>query len=182
MQIIRPSEWITQPWRNGGGTTHEVLREGPPDAFTLRVSVADVERAGPFSRFEGIERWIVLLEGAGFALHRGEHSRIIDAPFVAFRFSGEDTIDCTLVKGPVRDLNVMYAHREMTVALTSVAVIERYAPEPPAGATRVLVFTLDGTADVEGTKLEKHELLVADAAKREIVGPADVVVAWIIPK
>ncbi|MFN7701368.1 MAG: HutD family protein, partial [Deltaproteobacteria bacterium] len=71
MEIVRPSRWVAQPWRNGGGTTHEIVREGTSDTFTFRMSVADVARAGPFSLFAGIDRWIVLLEGCGFTLHGG---------------------------------------------------------------------------------------------------------------
>ncbi len=41
------------------------------DEFLWRVSIADVERDGPFSRFPGIDRTIVLLEGAGMRLRSG---------------------------------------------------------------------------------------------------------------
>ena len=181
MQIVRPSRWVTQPWRNGGGITHEVLREGPADAFTLRISVADVAQAGPFSRFPGIERWITLLEGKGFTLHRGEVSRQIDTPFAPFRFSGGDDIECTLVEGPVRDLNVMFAPHAIGLELSAVVVREPIELAPAPDATRLLVFVLDGRADLAGTHLERHELLVAEARTLELSGPAIVLVIWTGP-
>ncbi len=178
MQIIRPSEWITQPWRNGGGVTREVFREGPADAFTLRISIADIERAGPFSRFAGVDRWITLLSGPGFALRRGEVVRVVDTPLVPFRFSGDDDVDCGLVEGPVRDLNVMAARDALKVDVSSIGVFETMKLEPPAWATRVLLFALVGPALVDELRLENHELLVDDARARTLVGPCDVLVVW----
>jgi hypothetical protein len=49
------------------------------DAFLWRVSIADVERDGPFSRFPGIDRTIVLLEGAECLALRPERNRVDDA-------------------------------------------------------------------------------------------------------
>jgi len=39
------------PWKNGGGTTRELLAWPDPQDWTLRLSVAQVEADGPFSRF-----------------------------------------------------------------------------------------------------------------------------------
>ena len=42
------------PWRNGGGTTSEIVVEpGPGGRFHFRLSIADVEASGPFSGFPG---------------------------------------------------------------------------------------------------------------------------------
>jgi len=47
------------PWRNGGGLTREIA--GAPGA---RLSLADIERDGPFSIFEGLDRIFVVVQGA----------------------------------------------------------------------------------------------------------------------
>lgn len=183
MEIIRPSQWITQPWRNGGGVTHEVFRIGPKDsdAFALRLSVADVERAGPFSVFPGIDRWITLLSGTGFSLHRGAATRAIEQRFVPFRFSGDDAIECTLIDGPVRDLNVMGARDVVSLAVSSLGVFETMTLEPLAGATQLLLFVLEGPAQVGETRLEHHELLVTEPSALTIVGPCELLVVWSTP-
>ena len=53
-----------QPWRNGGGVTRELLA-GRTEDWSVRLSVADIERDGPFSAFAGVDRWFAVLSGAG---------------------------------------------------------------------------------------------------------------------
>ena len=60
---IAPNEWRLQPWKNGRGTTSEVLRVPDVDDYDLRVSVAEVIESGPFSTFPGYTRWSLLLAG-----------------------------------------------------------------------------------------------------------------------
>ena len=61
--------WV--PWRNGGGLTSEVAI-GPngagPDDFGWRISIARIDRDGPFSTFEGIDRTLMVLEGGPLVL------------------------------------------------------------------------------------------------------------------
>lgn len=64
--VITPSQWRSQPWKNGLGVTHEVWRDR--DDYNLRVSVADDTTPAPFSRFPGYHRWTVLLEPAPITL------------------------------------------------------------------------------------------------------------------
>jgi uncharacterized protein len=114
LTLIRGADLVAQPWKNGGGVTREIAAypEGASiDAFAWRVSVADVAQAGPFSRFDGIDRTLVLLDGAGMILDEAasggarEH-RLTRALDIA-RFAGEARIDAHLVDGPTRDFNLM---------------------------------------------------------------------------
>ena len=99
-------------WKNGGGNTREIAvwpAGAGMDDFVWRLSVADIGQDGPFSAFPGIDRQIVLLEGAGVTLraddasfsHRLEH---IGEPFA---FSGDTSLQSTLLGGATRDFNVM---------------------------------------------------------------------------
>lgn len=182
MEIVRPSRWVAQPWRNGGGTTHEIVREGTSDTFTFRMSVADVARDGPFSLFAGIDRWIVLLEGCGFTLHGGRSSHTLEQPFAPHRFAGEEPIVCTLRDGPVRDLNVMAARDRLELAVEAVVVSEVRALAPPARATRGYVFVLAGPLLLEGARLERHDLAVRAALPLEIRGVGEALVIWSTPR
>jgi len=105
-----------RPWKNGGGTAREitVIPRGSSWAdFTWRVSVAEIAQSGPFSSFPGIDRQILLLDGAGVRLQAAagldqdaiDHR--LDEPLVPFAFAGEAAITATLLDGPSRDLNVM---------------------------------------------------------------------------
>ena len=97
-------------WKNGGGTTHEIAirPEGAAlDAFDWRVSIAEVARDGPFSRFPGIDRTITLIEGAGMRLSGNGRNVLMRTPFEPYAFPGEDPVDCALLSGPIRDFNAM---------------------------------------------------------------------------
>lgn len=107
--VVRAADRVAMPWKNGGGVTHEVVRVGEGAAgFAARVSMAEVATDGPFSAFPGVDRVILLLDGAGFVLRRGDGLEVrVDRPHVPFAFLGEDAWHCRLVDGPVLDLNVM---------------------------------------------------------------------------
>ena len=110
-RLLTPADYRTMPWKNGGGRTTEIAAFPPGatlDTFLWRVSLADVACDGPFSPFPGIDRTIVLLDGAGMRLREGPRDVELTTPFVPHDFSGDEGIDCTLVAGPVRDFNVMF--------------------------------------------------------------------------
>lgn len=124
MKIIRRADAVAQPWRNGGGITHELLREPLDGPFALRISIAAIEEDGDFSAFEGIDRVIALLEGDGCRLRRDDGLTVeLDEVGVPFAFAGEDAWACTLYDGPVRDINVM-VDRQQYVLLAARVVDE----------------------------------------------------------
>ena len=78
LRIIRNADYPARPWKNGGGTTRDIAASPPGasfDDFDWRLSLAQVDRDGPFSRFDGVDRTLVLLTGA-MTLH--EQDRRID--------------------------------------------------------------------------------------------------------
>jgi environmental stress-induced protein Ves len=98
-----------QAWKNGGGATRELLAWPTPQDWRVRLSVADVTRAGPFSPYPGIERWFSVLEGAGVRLQVGPVRQVLLAEHEPFRFDGGTPVDCELLDGPTRDFNLMAA-------------------------------------------------------------------------
>jgi len=108
-RVIRRADWRAMPWKNGLGVTHELLREGDgAPGFALRLSIAEVSADGPFSRFDGVDRVLALLEGDGLRLRRADGLAVtLDRPGEPFAFAGEDGWDCALLGGPTLDFNVM---------------------------------------------------------------------------
>ena len=101
--IVRRIESIApERWRNGGGVTRTVAHHGDD----WRVSIAEVERDGPYSRFDGIARISLVLRGHGVELRSGEDA-IVLKPFEAVEYEGGANWRATLVDGPVTALNVM---------------------------------------------------------------------------
>ncbi len=109
-RLIAPADYRRTPWKNGRGRTTEIA-SGPPGAaletFDWRVSVADVDADGPFSRFPGVERTIVLVGGSGIRLALDGRDVELRAPFEPYTFDGDEAVDCTLIAGAVRDFNLM---------------------------------------------------------------------------
>lgn len=107
-----PSDARRVPWKNGRGVTEE-LAIGPAGAtfeagdFAWRVSRAAIVEAGPFSAFPGIDRVLVVTEGAGLVLVHGRGPPTTLRSLVAHRFRGDDATTATLRAGPVRDFNVL---------------------------------------------------------------------------
>jgi uncharacterized protein len=126
-----------QPWKNGAGLTREIA-VGPRGAsaadFAWRFSVAEVERAAPFSIFPGIDRCIVLLAGAGLHL-RGDDGSLdhrLDSIGAPFHFSGDVSLAATLIGGPSRDLNVMTRRGMLRSEVVCHASAARLHAEGPA--------------------------------------------------
>ena len=99
-------------WKNGGGVTREIVREpagASLDDFDWRVSVADIATAGPFSRFVGVDRHLLLLEGDGVNLTSAEAGMNVNllADDTVLAFSGDVDMSSQLLGGAVRDFNVM---------------------------------------------------------------------------
>ncbi len=100
------------PWKNGGGRTREIAcsPHGATMAdFDWRVSIAEVNSDGAFSRFENVDRTILLLAGEGMTLTdtRAGSVHALTTPLVPFAFAGETPIAAKLVNGASRDFNVM---------------------------------------------------------------------------
>ncbi|MFI5665132.1 HutD family protein [Streptomyces sp. NPDC051684] len=169
-QILRADARTPAPWKNGGGITTEVLahpKGSTTDDFAWRISLADVATAGPFSAFEGVDRIITVVEGAGMALTVDGTEHTIDTRYAPFPFSGDATTDCRLLDGPLVDFNVM-ARR--TDAKADVRVERGPTVLEPSPGTRVLALVLDGTATLDSVRLNRLDaVLLQDDEK-----PADV--------
>src|SRR5476651_2240827 len=109
-KLITVDSLLSMPWKNGGGTTREVLKfpaSATIDTFDWRISLATVATSGPFSIFPEIDRTMIVTDGQGIELD-GESKRLVlrraDEPF---SFAGESPYRASLIDGPIADFNVM---------------------------------------------------------------------------
>lgn len=122
---MRPlhASWLAvtpEPWKNGGGVTRTLSVDAAQQPPRWRVSVADIDRDGPYSRFPGYDRVSVVLTGGGVELvaDAADGAEVVDvadvadagrirlAPGVATAFAGDAGFQSRLVNGPVRVLNL----------------------------------------------------------------------------
>lgn len=144
--LHRAAEHRAMAWKNGGGTTRE-LAVFPPNAglqdFIWRASLADVAVDGPFSRFDGIDRILVLLEGAGMTLAFERHIDVrLSQPYQSLSFAGESEVTALLHAGPTRDLNLMTRRDRVRGSVQTVRGPTLYACDPEVA----LLFCAAGRA------------------------------------
>src|SRR5262245_19065467 len=102
---VYPIESIpSEPWRNGGGVTKTIAARDTQ----WRVSLASIERDGPYSRFPGISRVSLILSGEGITL-KSKEAVVQLRPLLAQEYDGDADWDAKLVDGPAMALNVMSA-------------------------------------------------------------------------
>ena len=140
MQILRASGYRRLPWRNGAGETLEILVHpaGAGKDFEWRLSMAPVTAPGPFSRFEGVDRVLTVIEGRGIGLALDGAAPVMVGE-VPFAFSGDAVCAATLAAGPVVDLNVMTRRGRWRAAVAWAEADGALAP----GGHRI-VFAADG--------------------------------------
>ncbi|HEV2503894.1 MAG TPA: HutD family protein [Mesorhizobium sp.] len=111
MRILRAGDYRSMPWKNGGGTTTEIVVSPAGaglDGFDWRISMARVETGGPFSVFAGIDRTLSILEGEGMVLSIAGHGTIeLTRASEPLAFPADAATEATLPAGPITDLNVM---------------------------------------------------------------------------
>jgi uncharacterized protein len=169
LRIIRSADYPTRPWKNGGGTTRDIAVSPPGaslDNFDWRLSLARVDRDGPFSRFDNVDRTLVLLSGA-MTLH--EQDRRIDlVRHEPVMFEGERALDATVAGGATLDFNVMTRRGRARHFVRRKSFGKQVTIEAAVGKT-IVVFVLEN-----GLTLDSEELHTYDTA---IISAAQVVIA-----
>ena len=172
-QVLRAGEHRRMEWANGGGTTYEVIASpdgASPGDVDWRISLADIERSGPFSTLPGIDRILVVSEGEGMDLTVDGRTTSL-ARLEPIAFAGESTTACTLTSGPTRDLNVMVRRGVVTATLDVVRLSDGPLTTDAHTPTVVVVVVvvLQGACQVESAGvlgLGPRDALVAPASGR----------------
>ena len=164
MLQLRPSDYRVMPWKDGGGSTTEIAIEPAgaslAEPFLWRVSSAQVEASGPFSRFPGQARALLLLEGAGLLLNiEGKGRQRLKHPGQVATFAGDDAVDATLIQGPCTDFGLIHDPRRVQASLEWLNLGREATPISLAPTT--LLFAPWGAVRVEplGLQLEHRECL-----------------------
>ena len=145
-QIIPLEDMAPAPWRNGGGITRELLAWPTAEDWDWRISVAEVERSGPFSHYDGVQRWFAVLGGAGVSLTLNGQTHRLEATSDPLCFDGAQACTCELVAGPTEDFNLMLKKDRGNARLVRVRDALDVEVQP---GTRVAVYAWDEPATVQ---------------------------------
>ena len=150
-RLLNAADYRVMPWKNGGGTTSEILI-APPGAhmasFDWRISMARIDQDGDFSCFPGVDRTLTVLSGAmSLRVAEGERQQL-NAISPPYGFPGECEVAAEVERGSVHDLNVFtrrtaFSHEVWRHAAT--------APLPPRreGSIRLIMPTTNGSIPFE---------------------------------
>jgi uncharacterized protein len=159
------------PWKNGGGVTSEIAIH--PQAaqlakldFDWRVSLATVASDGPFSRFPGYDRLLVVWKGAGLKLNGEDRKRL-----EPFRFAGEDEINASLISGDVKDFGVIFKRDAVRAALDAHALRENEAFVLTSFASTSFILCAEGELRIGEFYLNPGEIVRADFEARTQADP-----------
>jgi len=159
----------TVTWRNGRGVTSEIVVEPAGDDWHWRLSIADVASSDDFSLFPGVDRTIVVVEGAGMALSIGDEPEQVVLPLQPLVFSGDEATSCRLLDGPVRDLNLMTRRATTSGRVDLVTLVAGSVLE---GHDWTVLVVLSGSVECGGHLLERLDAVRArDASTRPVVRP-----------
>lgn len=165
-EILRAADYRRMPWKNGGGETSEIA-VGPAGAsledFDWRLSMARVASSGPFSTFPGVDRTLVVVDGAGVDLSVAGNPVVTLTPQAApHTFPADATTTYRLIAGEVTDLNVMTRRATTSHTLRQV-LLDGHAILDFAGGLS-LIFCAGGQLSVrlDGARavLGQHDTLV----------------------
>jgi|SRR5215469_2129621 len=165
VQLLRPSEYRRQPWKNGAGITDEIAAdaESPP---AWRISLATIERDGPFSDFRGYDRTIVALdEGVRLTVDGVDAELRRHEPF---EFAGESEVDAHIAVSSARDLNVMTKRAEFAHDVEVVTSPQRYVVDDDE---LLFVYVLCGDVKVDEQRAAEGETIYLNSVERFNVAP-----------
>ena len=179
LRILRNGDYPSRPWKNGGGTTRDIL-VSPAGAsledFDWRLSLAQVDRDGPFSRFDGVDRTLVLLSGA-MTLHAPDR-RIELVRNEPVEFPGERAINAT-VSGATLDFNVMTRRGRATHKVTNHLLGKRSSIKVVRRAP-MIVFALEPGLVVDDEPLDVHDTVFISGQEGVITASTARVAALIV--
>ncbi|MGL4637141.1 MAG: HutD/Ves family protein [Beijerinckiaceae bacterium] len=124
LERIEPSQFISVPWKNGGGTSLTIAQQhkdgavaGDWSSLIWQLGRTAIVAPAPFSDLAGFDRMQVLVKGAGLVLQTPDADIDVRQPFQPVSFRGETPIVSRLENGPVEVVNLMAARDKVAIDL-----------------------------------------------------------------
>jgi environmental stress-induced protein Ves len=164
MQLVR--EFRAVPWKNGKGSTTELLRwpQQAATPFLFRLSMAPVTEDGAFSDYTGYDRILLLLEGHGMKVALGDvasptsRTVLLQSRYDRVDFAGEIPVYGSLLNGAIRDFNFIFRRDGCAATLQISTEAGWQAVVLPAGCLHVCFFASGAAAEVKSASGEISSL------------------------
>lgn len=160
-------ELAREPWKNGGGWTRTVASHEVGGKLRWRVSVAEVETAGPFSHFDGLDRSAVMLRGGRLRLQGEGYAWTFDGLGSLVHFAGELALHCDAPDRPTQLWNVMVRRGQAQARLELLREVEAELAADETAAPDALALVLQGRFDVQAPGLDDFSLGPGDGLQRQ---------------
>lgn len=157
MKLLRQDDYRVQRWKNGLGTTREILSaddSGGQFPFLWRVSLATLSASGPFSAFPGIARCFALVAGGPVRLKIDQGAPVsAHAGGPALHFDGGARVEAVVEGGDATALNVMCrtgVGLRASLAVLTMDPVQSLTLEPmtEAAVARLLLSPTGGRVSV----------------------------------
>lgn len=158
LQILNNKDFKTSQWQ--GGTTTELYlypESGSYEKreFEVRVSSAVVSlEASDFTKLEGVERWLMVLEGK-FMLKHENQEEILMQPYDISRFMGDLN---TSSKGKVRDFNLMLNNGVKGELFYRQLLENQHLELKGLPAKKLIIYVIEGCGSLLEKNLNQGEL------------------------
>lgn len=145
IQLLPAKDRKASPWKNGGGRTFEIAAHPPGadfETFDWRISLAEIEKDGPFSRFDGVDRILSLIEGR-MTLEIGDpaQSHPLETASSPVIFAGESPVFARLQTPLTLDINLMTRRGRCRATLERLRLDQRRAIDAGAGLGFLFALT-----------------------------------------
>jgi environmental stress-induced protein Ves len=147
--IVTPDQYRTVPWKNGKGSTLELMVEKcrGEDEFVWRLSMAPVIANGAFSDFAHYDRTLILVEGNGITLNHGNgQCDVLKKKFDMAQFDGGWHTDVVLQAGDILDFNVMTRQGKCRAQVTLLD--QNNSHRLSVNADQLLVYALESDVNI----------------------------------
>ncbi len=162
MNILKEEDYIVTEW--SGGKTKQLYIYPEESSlqernFLFRISSATVEvEESKFSKFEGYDRELMVLDGKLEIKHDEHHSAVLNQ-FDVDSFSGEWN---TISHGKVTDFNLIYKKGNVGKLIYLPMVKEQVLEFPHASTSLFAIYVYEGGVLINNSKLIKEgNLLVS---------------------
>lgn len=152
-RIIKYSDYIQMPWKNGMGSTLEI---DVAQDKAWRLSAATVLQPSWFSDYTGFDRLLTVWKGDGLLLND-----ILLKKYEVYSFAGEDSIYCKNLSSQVTDLGIIF-NRDRVFALM---VTESFSNNLEITVTQGIHFIvcLEGEFAFNHDRVQQGDTLRVDA-------------------